>query len=272
MSITRHNSAIFVLLGLVLTTVVGKSDTSLKTENDHLILTKAILIEPNYTGLDCYFNKNEECYWTWDSDNFTEVHESDHKPGQNGFIQADGEDIRRYAGKWEKKFFGPYWGPINRKYAGSFLYLLGQPRSDVANFTDKRLISELIRETGNNCTVSLTMNYDKIEGAIVEFGTQNLAKAYSAIKILSFAKDNSSSFQSWKTFDVKFGRYLDPFSISIDIRRSQRSRYGSYFAIDSVRLHNCEPGTYQEITMLIFPGMCPMSHDKAKLSNTYRQF
>ena len=71
-----------------------------------------------YTGLDCYFNKNEECYWTWDSDNFTEVHESDHKPGQNGFIQADGEDIRRYAGKWEKKFFGPYWGPINRKYAG----------------------------------------------------------------------------------------------------------------------------------------------------------
>ena len=55
-------------------------------------------------------------------------------------------------------------------------------------------------------------------------------------------------FYSWKTFDVKFGRYLDPFSISIDIRRSQRSRYGSYFAIDSVRLHNCEPGTYQEIT------------------------
>ena len=66
------------------------------------------------------------------------------------------------------------------------MYLLGQPRSDVANFTDKRLISELIRETGNNCTVSLTMNYDKIEGAIVEFGTQNLAKAYSAIKILNF--------------------------------------------------------------------------------------
>ena len=79
-------------------------------------------------------------------------------------------------------------------FLGSFLYLLGQPRSDVANFTDKRLISELIRETGNNCSVSLTMNYDNIEGAVVEFGTQNLAKAYSAIKILSFAKDNSSTF------------------------------------------------------------------------------
>ena len=79
--------------------------------------------------------------------------------------------------------------------SGSFLYLLGQPRSDVANFTDKRVISELIRETGNNCTVSLTMNYDKIEGAMVEFGTQNLAKAYSAIKILTFTKDNSTSYQ-----------------------------------------------------------------------------
>ena len=58
-------------------------------------------------------------------------------------------------------------------------------------------------------------------------------------------------FCSWKTFDVKFGRYLDPFSISIDIRRSQRSRYGSYFAIDSVRLHNCEPGIFQEITTYV---------------------
>ena len=67
-------------------------------------------------------------------------------------------------------------------------------------------------------------------------------------------------FCSWKTFDVKFGRYLDPFSISIDIRRSQRSRYGSYFAIDSVRLHNCEPGTYisGNYYMLNFPGICNM--------------
>ena len=48
----------------------------------------------------------------------------------------------------------------------------------------------------------------------------------------------------WKTFQVKFGRYIDPFSISIDIRRSQKSEHGSFIAIDSIRLHNCEPGKY----------------------------
>lgn len=78
-------------------------------------------------------------------------------------------------------------------FLGSFLYLLGQPRSDVANFTDKRVISELIRETGNNCTVTVTMRYQNIEGAVVEFGTQNLAKAYSAIKFLTFTRENRTS-------------------------------------------------------------------------------
>ena len=76
---------------------------------------------------------------------------------------------------------------------GSFLYLLGNPRSNVANFTDKRVISELIRETGNNCTVTLTMKYQNIDGAVIEFGTQNLAKAYSAIRILSFSKENKTT-------------------------------------------------------------------------------
>ena len=94
------------------------------TENELFEYKQAIQIEPNYSGLDCSFNKNEECYWTWDSDNFTEVRESDHKPGQNGFIQLDGEDIGRYAGKWEKKFFGPYFGPRNQQFPGKprFLY------------------------------------------------------------------------------------------------------------------------------------------------------
>ena len=63
----------------------------------------------------------------------------------------------------------------------------------MANFTDKRVISELIRETGNNCTVAVTMKYQNIKGAVVEFGTQNLAKAYSAIQILSFTKDNDTA-------------------------------------------------------------------------------
>ena len=37
----------------------------------------------------------------------------------------------------------------------------------MANFTDKRVISELIRETGNNCTVTVTMKYQNIEGAVI---------------------------------------------------------------------------------------------------------
>ena len=63
----------------------------------------------------------------------------------------------------------------------------------MANFTDKRVISELIRETGNNCTVALTIKYQNIEGAVVEFGTQNLAKAYSAIRVLSFTQENRTT-------------------------------------------------------------------------------
>ena len=54
-----------------------------------------------------------------------------------------------------------------QSFLGSYLYLLGHPRSDVANFTDKRVISELIRETGNNCTVTVTMKYQNIEGAVI---------------------------------------------------------------------------------------------------------
>ena len=49
---------------------------------------------------------------------------------------------------------------------------------------------------------------------------------------------------------MKFGRYMDPFSISIDIRRSQRSDHGSFIAIDSIRLHNCEPGNCVKINIL----------------------
>ena len=72
------------------------------------ISQNAILIEPNYTGLDCYFNANEDCYWTWDSDNYTESDSRDHKPGQNGFIQLESEDVKRYFNKYPNEFYGPY--------------------------------------------------------------------------------------------------------------------------------------------------------------------
>lgn len=98
----------FLLLLAASTTADNNSYLSDYDEDQHLILKKAILIEPNYTGLDCYFNKNEECYWTWDADNYTESSSDQQKPGQNGFIQLGSEDMKRFHNKWPKQFFGPY--------------------------------------------------------------------------------------------------------------------------------------------------------------------
>lgn len=42
---------------------------------------------------------------------------------------------------------------------GQFLYLLGRSTSDVANVTDKRIISSLIRESGNNCSLQMHIHY-----------------------------------------------------------------------------------------------------------------
>jgi hypothetical protein len=64
--------------------------------------------------------------------------------------------------------------------------------SDVANFTDKRLISSLIRESGNNCTVEIKLMYQNVRGAIIEFGTQNTAKAYSPIADIIFTETNET--------------------------------------------------------------------------------
>ena len=52
----------------------------------------------------------------------------------------------------------------------------------------------------------------------------------------------------WETKVVKIGKYVDPFSVSIDISRHTESSAGSYFAIDSVHLHNCAPGESRKWT------------------------
>ncbi len=41
---------------------------------------------------------------------------------------------------------------------------------------------------------------------------------------------------------MKIGRYLDPFSVSVDVARHTDSAVGSFVAIDAVKLHNCAPG------------------------------
>ena len=124
MSGSRHsrNSVFLAFLVLLLATSDTRCDIGLDTdaENDHVTLTKAILIEPNYTGLDCYFHRNEECYWTWDADNFTLANSDNgrHKPGQNGYIILEGPDVKNYHEEWKDSFFGPYYGQRSDKYPG----------------------------------------------------------------------------------------------------------------------------------------------------------
>ena len=78
-------------------------------------------------------------------------------------------------------------------FSGPFLYLLGRASSDWNNVTDKRLISSLIRETGNNCTVEVKVNFYEIKGAVIEFGTQGLSKSYTAIAEVSFQESNMTT-------------------------------------------------------------------------------
>lgn len=77
--------------------------------------------------------------------------------------------------------------------SGSFLYLLGKPHSDQDNFSDKRLISNLIKETGNNCSLELTVFYENIRGTNIEVAIQNKAKAYRPIRNLVLQERNQTS-------------------------------------------------------------------------------
>ncbi len=52
-------------------------------------------------------------------------------------------------------------------------------------------------------------------------------------------------FFRWVPMRVKIGRYLDPFSVSIDVARHNESGPRSYIAFDAVRLHNCAPGQFR---------------------------
>ncbi len=81
-------------------------------------------------------------------------------------------------------------------FSGHFLYLLGWPPSSNESLSDKRLISSLIKETGNNCKLEAFILYHKILGANIEVATQNVAKAYMPISNLVIQKENDSSHGS----------------------------------------------------------------------------
>ena len=76
---------------------------------------------------------------------------------------------------------------------GEFLYLLGQPLSSKDAFSDKRLISSLIKESGNNCTLEFVLFYHHVRGADIEVATQNVAKAYTPISNYVIQKRNETS-------------------------------------------------------------------------------
>ena len=109
----------YFILGLLFVAVAEPNEAD---HDYHMVMKKAILIEPNYTGLDCYFGKNEKCFWTWDKDNFTDSSYNNlAKPGQHGYIRLDSQDIERYYTKWNKKFYGPYYDPQNKTGKQQFL-------------------------------------------------------------------------------------------------------------------------------------------------------
>jgi hypothetical protein len=73
------------------------------------------------------------------------------------------------------------------------LYLLGHPLSSDETFSDKRLISSLIKESGNNCSLEIIILHQNIVGMNLEVGTQNVAKAYMPISNYVIQEKNQTS-------------------------------------------------------------------------------
>jgi hypothetical protein len=82
-------------------------------------IKNSIVITPQFTGLDCEFEPNVDCLWTWDHDNFTgSVRPRQAFPGQHGFYPMTGEDVRRVHMATKENFFGPnvdHSGQTDRK-------------------------------------------------------------------------------------------------------------------------------------------------------------
>lgn len=68
-----------------------------------------------------------------------------------------------------------------------------------------------------------------------------MGKWRKTLELLAFITSCLSCCR-WARLIVTIGRYLDPFLVSVDIRRSNESRPGSFIAIDSASLRHCSPG------------------------------
>ena len=126
--------------------------------------------------------------------------------------------------------------------AGEFLYLLGHPFSSEDSVSDKRLVSNMIKESGNECSLELTMSFENMQGTEIEITTQNRARAFTPIANIAIQRSNQTTQGQWRRFRVKIGRYSNPFLVSVDIARHKDSKRIAFIAIDKVRLIDCAPG------------------------------
>eukprot|EP00094_Tigriopus_californicus_P000196 TCALIF_00190-PA protein Name:"Similar to ALK ALK tyrosine kinase receptor (Homo sapiens)" AED:0.10 eAED:0.10 QI:0/0.88/0.72/0.94/0.88/0.94/18/0/1347 len=196
---------------------------------------------------NCDFEEGEECLWTWENDSFEgskPAYRDQSWPGQHGFSRLNGFDVQRLFNRSKQienaMFFGPHKDNRGRS-DGHFLYLLGHPISSEEPVTDKRLISSPIKESGTECSLEMTLFYQGIRGAEVVVGTQNLYKAYSVSSRHVFQDNNATTHGRWAHMKMRIGRYLKPFSVSIEIKRHQASKPGSFIAMDAVVLDKCTP-------------------------------
>ena len=112
-----------------------------------------------------------------------------------------------------------------------------------------------MQKTGPACALEMTMWYNEINGARIEFGIQTgtpvEGKAslvtYSEFYSLLFVDDPKISVKNdtssgWTTFKIPVHQYNHPFNFSIDVKRSIfHSPKKSFLAISELKLVNCAP-------------------------------
>ena len=95
--------------------------------NNNNLIKNSIVITPKFSGLDCDFEGDGDCLWTWDSDNFTSGPNGFHRtsietilPGQNGFYRTSGEEMSANS----KNFFGSIGDPSGSKKGKQTFFII----------------------------------------------------------------------------------------------------------------------------------------------------
>ena len=100
----------------------GRSARDLNSDESANYFANSLVISPKFTGLDCDFNQDRDCLWTWDADNFTEASSGKSiLPGQNGFYRTNAEEVAEFHSASSKNFFGPNTDPNGSKKGKSLM-------------------------------------------------------------------------------------------------------------------------------------------------------